>query len=110
VSSLGDPFLIRGKTAMVKVRGARPMGGSHMPVSIEDVIEAAATGFLKALDAGGNPGRKGSGDAKAYAANLIKAGFSVSFSIRSGGSARNAGDADLNPQPLPPKIPTQTRR
>jgi hypothetical protein len=79
-----------------------------MPVSIEDVIEAAATGFLKALDAGGNPGRKGSGDAKAYAANLIKAGFSVSFSIRSGGAVR--GDSDLNPQPLPPKIPSQQRR
>ncbi len=68
-----------------------------MPVSVDDLVESAATGVLRALNA-----RSTGQDAAA----LVQSGFNVEFHIRAGGIRvpnLTAVEDELNPQPLPPK-------
>jgi hypothetical protein len=68
-----------------------------MPVSVDDLVESAASGVLRALNARGN-GQD--------AAALVKSGFNVEFHIRAGGMPwdpqMSRASLDLNPQPEPP--------
>jgi hypothetical protein len=66
-------------------------------VAIDDVIEAAAKGVLRAPDA-----RKAGEIAIGNTADLVRAGFSVQFRIIAGGIPGPVASVDLNPQPLPP--------
>ena len=72
---------------------------NHTTVAIEDVVHAAAKGVLRALDA------RGAG-AAISAAELVRSGFVVDFSIRAGGIPaallRPGASVELSPQPLPP--------
>jgi len=63
-------------------------------VAVADVVEAAAHGVLRALEA-----RK---LGVANAAELVRSGFAVDFIIRAGGIPP-ALMSSLNPQPLPPR-------
>jgi hypothetical protein len=65
-----------------------------MPVTIDEVVESAARGVLRALDSRGEGARSGS-DAQ----QLVRSGFAVEFMIRCGG---RLAEIALNPQPLPP--------
>ena len=68
-----------------------------MPITIDEVVESAAKGVLRALDA-----RNQGIDKKALTSTgeLVRSGFQVDFIIRAGG---RLGDLTaLNPQPLPP--------
>ena len=69
-----------------------------MPVTIDEVVESAARGVLRALDARGQ-GAKASG-----VPELVRSGFSVEFIIRAGG---RLAEVALNPQPLPPGPPVE---
>lgn len=68
-------------------------------VAIDDIIEAAAKGVLRVLDA-----RKAGEIATGDTPGLVRAGFSVQFAIRAGGIPGPLASvgADLNPQPLLP--------
>jgi hypothetical protein len=68
-----------------------------MPITIDEVVESAARGVLRALDARG----QGLENRKALNStiDLVRSGFQVDFIIRAGG---RLGDIALNPQPLPP--------
>ena len=65
-----------------------------MPVTIDEVVESAARGVLRALDARGQ-GTKVASDVQ----GLVRSGFAVEFIIRCGG---RLAEVALNPQPLPP--------
>ena len=75
-----------------------------MAITVDELIESAATGVLRAMNA------RAAGEKNAAthdAATLVQAGFVVDFHIRAGGirpfpfSAATI-TSDLNPQPLPP--------
>jgi len=66
-----------------------------MPITIDEVVESAARGVLRALDARG----KGSVRVAGSVPELVRSGFSVEFVIRCGG---RLAEVALNPQPLPP--------
>jgi hypothetical protein len=75
-----------------------------MPITVEDVVEAAATGVLRALDARKKAGQKAPAE-PADTLGLIRSGFFVSVAIRCGGfPGPLMEDLRLNPQPLPPVI------
>jgi hypothetical protein len=65
-----------------------------MPTPVEDLVQAAASGVLRALEA-----RK-AGQEVADTLELVRAGFVVSVVIRAGGIPGPI--SELNPQPLPP--------
>jgi hypothetical protein len=65
-----------------------------MPITIDEVVESAAKGVLRALDAR-TQGLKVSSSVP----ELVRSGFSVEFIIRAGG---RLAEVALNPQPLPP--------
>ena len=69
-----------------------------MPITVDELMESAASGVLRALNArsNGEAGRAALVDAR----SLVASGFNVEFNIRCGG--RLADAVDLNPQPLPP--------
>jgi hypothetical protein len=64
-----------------------------MPVTIDEVVESAARGVLRALDA------RGKADVTSGVRELVSSGFAVEFIIRAGG---RLAEVALNPQPLPP--------
>lgn len=66
-----------------------------MPVAIEDVVESAARGVLRALEA-----REEGVRANNRVLELVRSGFGVEISIRGGG---RLSEIALTPQPLPPK-------
>jgi hypothetical protein len=67
-------------------------------VAVEDIVQAAARGALRALDAR-KAGELGTGNT----ADLIRAGFTVQIVIRAGGGRLpEVLESELNPQPLPP--------
>jgi hypothetical protein len=75
-----------------------------MPVTVDEVVESAAAGVLRALDARGR-GREekslGGGDEVSdKIRGLVKSGFHVSLTIRCGGWPLTA--AGLNPQTINP--------
>jgi hypothetical protein len=65
-----------------------------MPITIDEVVESAARGVLRALDARGK-----SVKIAGSVPELVRSGFAVEFVIRCGGNI-----AALNPQPLPPRV------
>ena len=65
-----------------------------MPTPVEDLVQAAASGVLRALEA-----RK-AGQEVTDTLELVRAGFVVSVVIRAGGIPGPI--SELNPQPLPP--------
>jgi hypothetical protein len=68
-------------------------------IAVEDIVEAAARGALRALDA-----RRASEVAAGNAVDLVRAGFAVQVVIRAGGYPIGPQiSAELNPQPLPPR-------
>jgi hypothetical protein len=67
-----------------------------MPITLDEVVESAARGVLRALDAR-SQGVKAAGSVP----ELVRSGFSVEIAIRAGG--RPLDLVSLNPQPLPPK-------
>jgi hypothetical protein len=73
-----------------------------MSTSIEDILESATNGVLRALEAR----KAGSKESAVDAANLVRSGFFVDVRIRAGGippaQLTPATEVDLNPQPLPP--------
>lgn len=71
-----------------------------MPITIDEVVESAARGVLRAMDARDQGLEKQK--AQSSASDLIRAGFYVDFNIRAGGRLDLAA---LNPQPLPPIAP-----
>jgi hypothetical protein len=73
-----------------------------MPTAVEDVVEAAAIGVLRALDARKKTGQRGPAEVADTAA-LVRSGFYVSVAIRCGGFPGPLDQVALNPQPLPPK-------
>jgi hypothetical protein len=73
-----------------------------MPVSVEDVVEAAATGVLRALDARKNAAERSPVESTGTA-ELVRSGFSISVVIRAGGFPGPLEQVALNPQPLPPR-------
>jgi hypothetical protein len=70
-----------------------------MPITIDEIVESAAKGVLRALDARGQ-GLKVS----ASVPELVRSGFSVEFIVRAGG---RLAEVALNPQPLPPGPPIE---
>ncbi len=74
-----------------------------MPITLDELIESAASGVLRAMNARGAGEKNGSAT---NAASLVQAGFNVDFHIRAGGRpfpfTASTITADLNPQPLPP--------
>ena len=70
-----------------------------MPVTIDEVVESAARGVLRALDARGKGAKITSG-----VPELVRSGFAVEFIIRAGG---RLAEVALNPQPLPPGPPPE---
>jgi hypothetical protein len=77
-----------------------------MAVSIDDVIEAATNGVIRALDAR-KTGHKGALTevADVSTAGLVRSGFFVGFHIIAGGYPGPIPEAQalLSPQPLPPR-------
>ena len=75
-----------------------------MAITVEELVGAATTGVLRALDAR-RAGAKGVGiDAADFSvAGLMRSGFYVDFRIRAGGFPGVLEQVALNPQPLPPK-------
>jgi hypothetical protein len=73
-----------------------------MPVSVEDVVEVAAAGVLRALDARKKAAERGPVECT-ETAGLVRSGFYVSVVIRAGGFAGPLDQVTLNPQPLPPR-------
>ena len=71
-----------------------------MPVTIDELVESAARGVLRALDARTQGGKVTSG-----VQELVRSGFAVEFIIRAGG---RLAEVALNPQPLPPGPPERT--
>jgi hypothetical protein len=75
-----------------------------MPTAIEDVLESATNGVLRALDAR----RAGSQGSTLDTVALVRSGFFVDVHIRCGGfppfppGSSPATEVALNPQPLPP--------
>jgi hypothetical protein len=73
-----------------------------MPTAVEDIIESATNGVLRALDAR----KAGSRETATDTATLVRSGFFVDVRIRAGGipPAQFTPQAEvaLNPQPLPP--------
>jgi hypothetical protein len=65
-----------------------------MPITIDEVVESAARGVLRALDARSAKEREAGS-----VPELVRSGFQVEFVIRCGGNW-----AALNPQPLPPRV------
>ncbi len=79
-----------------------------MPITLDELIESAASGVLRAMNARA-AGEKNGSDAltqRVDPASLVQAGFNVDFHIRAGGIppflAASTITAALNPQPLPP--------
>ena len=66
-----------------------------MPITVDEVVESAAKGVLRALEARGQSLKVSS------VPELVRSGFQVEFIIRAGGRLA----AELNPQPLPPGPP-----
>jgi hypothetical protein len=66
-----------------------------MPVTIDEVVESAARGVLRALDAR----EQATKVTAASVRELVSSGFAVEFIIRAGG---RLAEVALNPQPLPP--------
>jgi hypothetical protein len=67
-------------------------------IAIDDIVEAAARGALRALDA-----RKAGEIAAGSTLELVNAGFIVDIVIRCGGiQPPSFSRQGLNPQPLPP--------
>jgi hypothetical protein len=66
-------------------------------IAIDDIVEAAARGALRALDA-----RKEGGRSIGNTLELVRSGFVVDIVIRCGGRLLASISNDLNPQPLPP--------
>jgi hypothetical protein len=76
-----------------------------MPITIDEVVESAARGVLRALDAR----REGAEGLRVHdgTTDLVRSGFQVDFIIRAGG---RLGDiVALNPQPLPPLVKGEAR-
>lgn len=75
-----------------------------MAITIDELIESAASGVLRAMNARAAGENHGSAT---DAASLVQAGFNIDFHIRAGGitafplSAARITSAP-NPQPLPP--------
>lgn len=72
-----------------------------MPTSVEEIVEAAAAGVLRALDA-----RRGGAATHQplETTDLLRSGLFVDIRIRCGGFPPFPGvEATLNPQPLPPR-------
>jgi hypothetical protein len=65
-------------------------------VSIDDIVEAAAHGVLRALQA------RQARAAELSVPELVRAGFVVDVIIRAGGIPAAGILSALNPQPLPP--------
>jgi hypothetical protein len=75
-----------------------------MAVTVEDIMEAATNGVLRALDARRAGGKGAAADVSDRSvAGLVRSGFNVDFYIRAGGYPGPWVQAALNPQPLPPK-------
>jgi hypothetical protein len=66
-------------------------------IAIDDIVEAAARGALRALDA-----RQESGRSIGNTPDLVRSGFVVDIVIRAGGIRLPSISNDLSPQPLPP--------
>jgi hypothetical protein len=69
-------------------------------IAIDDIVEAAARGALRALDA-----RRTGDRAAGNTLELVRSGFVVDILIRCGGipgPGSVLSRQDLNPQPLPP--------
>jgi hypothetical protein len=75
-------------------------------VTVDDIVEAAAKGALRALDA-----RRAGEQAVASTSDLVQSGFTVQIVIRAGGYPPGPPwdgyggtrfTPELNPQPLPP--------
>jgi hypothetical protein len=67
-------------------------------IAIDDIVEAAARGALRALDA-----RKAGEIAAGNTLELVGSGFFVDIVIRAGGIRGPVfSRQELNPQPLPP--------
>lgn len=67
-----------------------------MPVTVDEIVESAAKGVLRALDA------RSEGVKVSNMPELVRSGFQVEFIIRAGG---RLAEVALNPQPLPPSPP-----
>lgn len=73
-----------------------------MAITVDDVVEAAAQGVLRALDAR-KAGQKNLEKEAIGTAGLVRSGFFVDFRGRCGGYPFSIGQIGLNPQPLPPR-------
>ena len=73
-----------------------------MAIALEEVMEAAARGVIRARDAR-NDGFQGAGRTLS-GADLVHSGFFVDVILRAGGRPFDdvIGRVSLNPQPLPP--------
>jgi len=69
-----------------------------MPTAVEDIVEAATAGVLRALDA---RRAAAAGQEHLPTADLLRSGLFVDIRIRAGGFP--GPQVELNPQPLPPK-------
>ena len=73
-----------------------------MGITLDDVVEAAAQGVVRALDAR-KSGQKILDKQPIGTAGLVRSGFFVDFRIRCGGYPFPVDQIELNPQPLPPR-------
>lgn len=72
-----------------------------MPTNVEDILESAATGVLRALDAR-EAGAAGGPAARVTASELVHSGFNVSVMIRAGGLPRWPWESEASsPQTQP---------
>ena len=73
-----------------------------MPTAVEDILESATNGVLRALDAR----KAGSKETAIDTATLVRSGFFVDVRIRAGGIPQSQftsqAEPALNPQPEPP--------
>ncbi len=73
-----------------------------MPITVEELMESAASGVLRALHARGNGNAVTAENTDMR--QLVQSGFAVEFNIRCGGRLNPAVLSALNPQPLPPIV------
>jgi len=71
-----------------------------MAVTIDDFVEAATNGVIRALDAR-RAGQEGA-STRLSTESLVRSGFVVDIHIRAGGIPGGPPIEQLNPQPLPP--------
>ena len=76
-----------------------------MAITVDDVVEAAAQGVLRALDAR-KAGQKIADKERIGTVGLVRSGFFVDFRIRCGGFPFPIEQIELNPQPIPPGSPS----